>query len=334
MLLRSHDGARMKNTGIPEVILWAEEYLLSHGYTIKNSPEDIQITPWSSVKRFFTSDGYVYLKQTPPALSLEPIISQILREKYDANVPQIIATNIELNCFLMKDAGITLREYFKNNFQPVLLCQAIKQYTAIQCATSKDIDKFLNLGVPDWRLGSLPALYTKLLSNEKILIEDGITTDEINLLHKLHHTFSSLCELLSKYKIPETLDHCDFHDNNILIEVVSKNMIISDLGETVITHPFFSLITCLRNATFRYSIKETDKTYLELKEACFEIWLRFEKKDNLLDSFSLAQQLWPIYESLGQYRLMISSNPVKFKSLNRRGRLIRGLKAFISFFTV
>lgn len=90
-----------------KIIKWAEEILLSQGYIIKSPPEDVQITPWSKVKRFLTSDGYIYLKQMPPQLSLEPIITQILYDSFHANVPQVIATNKDSNCFLTKDFGKT-----------------------------------------------------------------------------------------------------------------------------------------------------------------------------------------------------------------------------------
>jgi hypothetical protein len=318
----------MKNN--TKIIKWAEEYLLSNGYTINNSPEQIQTTPWSKVIRFTTSRGYIYLKHTPPALSLEPAITKILYDQFQASVPVVIDTNRELHCFLMKDCGNPLREYLKKNFKPSLLGQAIKQYTAIQYAVIENINIFLELGVPDWRLDTLPLLYKKMICHDELLKEDGMTTQELDLLHELYPNFLSMCEKLSNYKIPETLDHCDFHDNNILIEYDSNHMTIIDLGETVITHPFFSLITCLRNAVFRYNLKETDEVYFLLQDACFETWRKFEIINNLSEIFSLATKLWPIYATLGEYRLMASSNAEQFKFLNRRGRLAMGLKEFIT----
>lgn len=222
-----------------------------------------------------------------------------------------------------------LREIFKDNFQSNLLCQGIKKYTYIQRAAVEHVTIFLELGVPDWRLEKLPVLYAQLISNEDILIEDGMTSDEISILHKLHLKFSTMCELLSKYKIPETLDHGNFNDNNILIEDNTNHMTIIDWAETVITHPFFSLVYCLRNASARYVFKETDKTYIELQDACVEDWLGFEARTKLLEAFSLAKRLWPIYASLGEYRLMMSSNAVEFKSLNRHGRLSLGFHKWI-----
>jgi len=60
---------------IEEIIQWAEEHLLSHGYKINNPPNNIQTTPWSNVMRFSTSKGHIFLKQTPPKLALEPTIA-------------------------------------------------------------------------------------------------------------------------------------------------------------------------------------------------------------------------------------------------------------------
>jgi len=322
-------------TNIIAILQWAEDSLLSHGYTIKARPEDVQTTPWSCVKRFLTSDGYIYLKQTPPGLSLEPAITQILYDQFHANVPCIIAADKILNCFLMKDAGNPLRDFLKGNFQPDLLCQAIKTYTAIQYAVTAKLTIFTELGVPDWRLKELPRLYSEFISQEALLKEDGLTQNELILLHKLSPQFSAMCEHLSRYKIPETLDHCDFHDNNILIEDGTYHMTIIDLGETVVTHPFFSLLTCIRNARFRYALKETDEIYLGLQDACLDGHLfELEQRNILLEAFSLAEKLWPIYASLGEYRLMMSSNPEKYQSLNRRGRLVMGFKEFIKTTTL
>jgi len=312
-----------------KIIQWAEESLVSYGYIIKSAPEDIQITPWSKIKRFLTSDGYIYLKIMPPTLFLEPIVTQILYDRFHANVPQVIAMNKDLNCFLTKDAGNPLRKILKNNFQSNLLCQGIKKYTYIQHAAVDHVNLFLELGVPDWRLEKLSILYTQLISNENLLIEDGMTSDGIIVLHKLYPKFLTMCELLSSYKIPETLDHGNFNDNNVLIENDTNHMTIIDWAETVITHPFFSLAYCVRNAATHYGFKETDKTYIELQDVCVEDWLGFEEKTKLLEAFSLANKLWPIYASLGEYRLMNSANAEEFKSLNRRGRLSLGFNEWI-----
>ncbi len=311
-------------------IAWAEKYLESNGYFLKNvQPENIQSAPWSNVTCFETTQGAVYLKMTPPALSLEPSVIRILSEEYPDEVPVIIAVNKELNCFLMRDSGIPLRQFFQAGFQPELLCKAIKNYTAMQLSTADNLNALIEIGVPDWRLEKFPELYKHYIAHEELLISDGLTPNELGKLRRLQSKVTRLCETLSSYKIPATLDHSDFRDNNILIDPETQKITIIDLGETVISHPFFSLINCLRDVQWRYGLKETDEAYLQLQKACFENWLSFESRERLLEILSYARELWPIHENLAQYRLMMSCDEASFQALNRRGRLTRGLREFI-----
>src|SRR5580704_6517271 len=136
-----------------EIIQWGCKYLSSHGYTLKsNQPENVQNRPWSHVIRFATSDGYIYLKHTPKLLALEASITQILHDQFHASVPEVIAFNAELNCFLMKDAGRPLREILKKRCDVDLLCQAIDQFTSLQLTVADHINIFIDMGVPDLRL--------------------------------------------------------------------------------------------------------------------------------------------------------------------------------------
>jgi Phosphotransferase enzyme family len=165
----------------------------------------------------------------------------MLYEQFAANVPVLLGINKKLNCFLTKDAGLSLRDYLKQHFQADLLCLAINNYTYIQNMAGEHIQTFLDLGVPDCRLEKFPLLYQQLINQADFLKEDGMTEEELSLLHKLHTQLVSLCERLSSYKIQETLDHCDFHSNNVLIATDTQHLTTIDWGETVITHPLFSL---------------------------------------------------------------------------------------------
>ena len=76
-------------------------------------------------------------------------------------------------------------------------------------------------------------------------MNDGLSEDEFIILNKLKPKLISICEKLSKYKIKETFGHADFHDKNILIDTANQRTTLIDLGEVVITHPFFSFRNCL-----------------------------------------------------------------------------------------
>jgi hypothetical protein len=310
---------------------WVEEYFLSNGLTITQSVEYIQTTPWSSVTKFITNAGAFYLKQTPPALFLEPKIMQFLANQLSVSVPDVIASNDTLHCFLMKDAGINLRKYLKIEFHPDLLCQAIRTFTHIQRSAENHIESFLAIGVPDWRLDKLPKLYEQLINQTAFLKAEGMADEELQILHDLGAKISEQCAAISQFKIPETLVQPDFNTNNILFDSTHEKMTLIDLGEIAITHPFFSLHNFLLQATIHHGMKEQDPIYCQLKKACYENWLALTTEDELLDAFLLVKKLWPIYAVLAYYRLMISVDQQALKSYyaNRSNQLVSHLRKYI-----
>jgi hypothetical protein len=302
----------MKN--YTNILKWATDCLISKGYPLQCSPEIVFETPWSTVIRFSTLKEDFYLKQTPPSISLEPKIIQLLANQVRANVPHVMAINDDLHCFLMKDAGITLRKYLKTEFQQDLLYEAIKFYTTIQRATENHIESFLALGVPDWRLDKFPKLYDQIIKQTEFLKAEGITDEELQVLRDLNPKIKEQCGLLSQYQIPETLVQPDFNTNNILFDPISRKMTLIDLGEIAITHPFFSLHNFLLQATIHHDVKKLDQIYHQLQNTCFENWLKLTTKNQLLEAFMLTKKLWPIYSALAGYRLMMSVDQQALKS--------------------
>ena len=144
------------------------------GYTIKNpTPEVILQAPWSCVYRFNTDQVDYYLKQVPPELSIEPQVIHLLQETCEASVPLLITDNPQAHCFLMQSVGIPLRVFFKQGFNAKLLTTVIYDYAAVQRRSITYLNRFLNLGVSDWRIQKIPACYTTLIQQEELLIADG-----------------------------------------------------------------------------------------------------------------------------------------------------------------
>lgn len=303
---------------------WAVNTLCEHGFELQSRiPEIVQDAAWSVVCRFHTNKGYVFLKIMPPALALEPGIINALRDDFQANVPTIVANNPDLHCFLMSDAGVRLFDYMTNKFQDDILVNAMQQYTELQIASVSQIEKLIALGLPDWRLEKLPALYLDLLSQEELLLEDGLNKADLVQLKQLHGKFNGLCERLSHFKIRDAFGHADFHDKNILINPENQQITMIDLGEVVVTYPFFSFLNCLHRAKENFAL--TDEQYQSLQQRCFVPWLDIESEENLWEIMTIMQQCWSIHSALGEYRLMSSVN----SELNRQGRLARNLRVWM-----
>jgi hypothetical protein len=219
---------------------WAEEYLISNGYEIQGLSKIVREMPWSKIISFPTSKGLIYFKEMAPVFAIEPMLIQFISQHISQNVPAIIAANSKLSCFLMKDAGRNLREHLKHDYQVNLLCDALKIYADIQLLSIVHINALLDRGVLDWRLTKLPGLYLELRSQEDSLKADGLTEAEIGILHELYPKVLASCHLLSEYGIPETIEHNDFHDNNILFH--KRGIIISDWGDAYLSSIFLSSI--------------------------------------------------------------------------------------------
>lgn len=299
-----------------KTLQWGCEKLVSLGFTLKNTaPEKVLETPWSKVSRFETSEGLIYLKSAPEQLALEPLIIDILQRRFHASVPSVLAHNAKLKAFLMKDAGRSLREILKERFDEALLCRAIDQFTSLQLKVAEQVDSLLNIGVPDYRLDKLPTLFMKLISQKELLKEEGLTDIEINTLESLLPKISTLCEKLSDYPVKQTMVQPDFNDNNTLVDDVTGGITMIDLGEIVISHPFFSLHNCLQQIKKHHALKADDAVFIRIKEACLNNFKDlFESETALADAFSVAGKLLNVYEVAFQDRFISACGKENLKS--------------------
>jgi RimJ/RimL family protein N-acetyltransferase len=312
-----------------KIIAWAKKTLKVSDNKAFTSSRAVISTPWSTILEINTGKDFVYLKHTPRLLALEPAIIQFLHDQFQVNVPEVIAHNDELNCFLMKDAGKPLRQFLKQQFDVALFSKAIDQFTSIQIAAQNQVDAFFDIGVPDWRLDKLPDLYQQLISQKQLLISDGLSKNEIRQLETLPALVSKLCIKLSSYCIPPSIVQPDFSDNNLLIANTSQDITLIDLGEIVVSHPFFSLIGCLFQIKKHHALTDKDDHYQQLKNACLENYLHFKPKKSLLEAFSIASRLHFVYRALSTYRLMIACDIEKLKAVVPN-RLSGILKEFIT----
>ena len=314
-----------------EIIQWGCECIVSLGYTLKsNLPEKVRNTPWSYVIRFETSVGYLYLKHTPDLLALEASITQILHDKFCISVAEVIAHNADLNSFLMKDAGKPLREILQRKFDVDLFCSAIVEFTSMQLVVQDHVSLFFDRGVPDWRLDKLPHLYMQCLRQREILIAEGLSEKEISELEALLPKVGLLCQKLSEYGIQQSIVQPDFHDNNILIADRSQNITFIDLGESVISHPFFSLINCLRQIKQHHALTDTEDIFHQLMDACLYNFTIFGPKKDLLDAFAIACRVECIYRVLSYIRLMCACDKSRLRSFYGQGRLSSLLKELMA----
>ena len=196
------------------------------------------------------------------------------------------------------------------------------------CPVAEHINNLIDIGVPDWRLNKLPELFAQLLTQKDLLIEDGLSEKEISELESLIPTVTNLCNELSGYSIKQTIVQPDFNDNNTLIDE-SQNITIIDLGEIVISHPFFSLLNGLQQMEKHHALTDDADDYLKIRDACLNNYMAFESRENLLNAFKLARPLWFVYGALAGHRLIDACGKSEIMSY-QHGKFVSSLREFIA----
>jgi hypothetical protein len=301
---------------------WSISFLNKQGYGALSGLEPVRVKPWSKVYKAKTQKGDYYLKQPSPYFEIEYNILKQLSLGFTGFIPKVIAHDEKLNAFLMEDAGVPLREILFKEYDLALAQAAIKKYTVIQKFATHLVDDFINIGVDDWRLAELPDGYETFFYEEEFLLNDGLTKEEIKALADLAPLVKQRCEILASFKVPESLEHGDFHDNNILVK--DDLLTIADWGDAVIAHPFFSMTSFLSSAERQHHLKKTGKIYKALKQTYLKEWEEYESPERLEEAFSVAEQLNPVHFALNFYRIFLCSD--KSKTEEYKGVISKALR--------
>lgn len=306
---------------------WTINTLSKLGIEHLGAPEAVRDTPWSTVSRILTASGYIYLKEMSPQFAVEPYVLNLLRKELSANVPDVIAHDEVHRWFLMPDAGYRLRENLKQNYQIKLVASILKDYAELQIKAVDKNEKLLALRVKDWRLINLPSIYETLLSQRDFLQKDGLTEADLEGLASLKGDFAYQCEQLAQVGLPETIEHGDFQDNNILIDNNDK-ITFNDWGDANITHPFFSLGSWLDSASRHHQMSMNDPRRTVLIEAYLEPWQAFAHLKTLKEAFVISETIRPVLFAINFCR--VASCPGMENLGEFKGYIADALKAFLN----
>jgi aminoglycoside/choline kinase family phosphotransferase len=206
---------------------------------------------------------------------------------------------------LMRDGGEQLRASIRPTqdvrpWEPV-----ITRYAELQIGLAGHVSEILALGIPDHRLAALPALYVQLLNDEASLMidqEKGSTSAEFQQLQELTPRFGQICADLAAFGIPESLNHGDFHDGNILLK--NGRITFFDWGDASVTHPFVSLRTFF--VSIEIALKLDDYAFTPemagLLERYLEPWQKFASGDALLAAYRISKPVAAIVKTLAWHQ--------------------------------
>ena len=261
---------------------------------------------WSTVLRAMTDAGMIFFKATASETIYEIALTQKLSEWHPDCMPELIAVDTARGWMLMRDGGEQLRASIRPTQDIAPWRLVISRYAEVQIGLAEHISEILALGIPDHRLEMLPPLYTKLLTDEESLMidqEKGLTSAEFQQLQNMASRVEQICADLAAFGIPESLNHGDFHDGNVLLK--NGRITFFDWGDASVTHPFVSLRTFFVSMEIALNLDDWAPPTPEmtaLLNRYLETWERFADKEQLLAAYNLSRPVASIVKALAWYQ--------------------------------
>jgi hypothetical protein len=265
---------------------------------------------WSTAIRVPTADGDLWFKASAPVGRFEPALTVALAALRPDLIVEVVAADSDRGWMLTRDAGTRLRELIDSEADLVHWEAVLPRYAELQLAAAPLADRLVALGVPDERLAGLAERFERLVADRDAMLigeEEGLTEDEYAQLLATGPEVARLSEALAAYGIPETVQHDDLHDGNVLVR--DGGYVLFDWGDTSISHPFQTLVVTLRTIAWQRGLEPGSPALLRLRDAYLEPFSRFGGKTELEAAADLAFRLGTIGRAHAWYRFVRSVKP-------------------------
>lgn len=283
------------------VTAWTEEELDNHDLHLTGPGKTIRRTPDGCILQFPTEKSSVYLKAVPFNYAHEPILTEVLARQFPAHTASVLAVEPRRHWLLTEGViGQPLYETFDlSAWQNTM--QTIAQ---IQIYFVDKADTLLTMGCFDRRLGRF---------GERLRSFQAAAS-HFNLNSALFAQIAPKVELVSqqvaKYQIPVTLEHGDFHPNNIF--VAGQQSVIFDWADSSVSHPFFSPAALLGYITL--TLPDMQMHEASLRTAYLQPWTIYRPMAELITCFELIRPLASLHYALNMFECW-QSRPQKFKPI-------------------
>ena len=299
--LRWHDPIWQKDAQA-----WIHSEAKHQSIDIIGEIEQPHMYPWSTVMRILTNDGTLFFKATATETIYETALTQKLAGWFPDCMPELMAVDTARGWMLMRDGGEQLRASIRPTQDITPWEPVITRYAELQIGLAEHVSEILALGIPDHRLTVLPALYAQLLTDEESLMidqEKGLTSSEFHQIQDLTPRFQQLVTDLTAFGIPDSLNHGDFHDGNVLLK--NGRITFFDWGDADVTHPFVSLRTFFVSMEIALKLDDWAPPTPEmtaLLNRYLEQWERFASKERLLTAYNLSRPIASIVKALAWHQ--------------------------------
>lgn len=271
---------------------WIHDEAKRHSIRVSGEIEQPHTYAWSTVLHIPTDQGKLFFKATAHETIYEAALTQSLSRWFPDRMPEFVAVDTARGWMLMRDGGEQLRASIRPTQDITPWKPVIARYAEVQVGLAQHVTEMLSLRIPDQRLSVLPALFTQLLADEESLMidqEKGLTSAEFQQVTAKVSRFEQICVDLAAFGIPESLNHGDFHDGNVLVN--DGRITFFDWGDATVTHPFVSLRTFF--VSIEISLKLDDYAFTPEMAGLLNLYLKpfeqFASKGDLRKAYEISK---------------------------------------------
>ena len=317
-----------------QALAWIDAQIEELGCALTRPVEFVKAA-WSSscILRVPTNQGDLYFKAVYAKPPGEVALISALAQRWPDQVPRIAAADFDRNWMLMRDFG----DESLGDLPDARWAAAARLFAELQIDCTAHMDRWKDLGCPLRGPEEMPALFAQLLADREVLTEepDPLSEAEIEQLHGHVPRIEAMCAKLASYKIPLSLHQQDFREGNLM--VAGDTYLFYDWGDTVISHPFFSVHRMLDFLPEPEGIARWDE-YLEhaedgrrrtIRDGYLTAWTEYGSREQLVQAFALSRLLNEPYQAIRWYLEMPYLEPTSpwGKTIRRAPR--RMLKAVL-----
>ena len=280
---------------------WIQAQTQNQGILLTGEIEQPHTYAWSTVLHVPTDQGKLFFKATAHETLYEAALTQALAAWVPESMPEFLAVDARRGWMLMRDGGEQLRASIRpakdiSPWKPV-----VKRYAEVQIGLAEHVTEMLSLRTPDHRLSVLPDLFSQLLAEESSFLidqEKGLTSAEWQEVKEKATRFEEVCQRLAAYGIPESLNHGDFHDGNILLK--DGRITFFDWGDGDITHPFVSLRNLFVSIEIALDLEDYSFTpeMAELLDIYLEPFQKFTDREDLHTAYRVSRPVATVVKAL------------------------------------
>ncbi len=282
-----------------EACAWIEAQVQHEGWSLSRPIEQLRLWSITCALRMRTSAGDLYFKAVPEMFAREPGLTRALGELFSDCVPEVVAMDAARGWMLLRDFG---GRRLSESADPTAWEAALRRYARLQIESARDLDHWFALDCLDRRPAQLAMQIDPLLADKDALLldqPDGLTSADLGTLRGLSDRLKAACAALADLGLPDTLEHGDFHADNI--NVTERGPVIYDWTDGCVAHPFFSLAS--------FSETAPPELFERVVRAYLDEWATRFRRERVEAAFRLARPLGALHLAVSYQIIRDNTEP-------------------------